>query len=96
MTQKQRRKYSDDFKEEAIKLVIEKGYKVTEAARNLGIHDNLLRRWISKANDDRSQSMPDNTQIQAELKRLRKENAQLKMERKILKKAAAFFAKESI
>lgn len=96
MTIKKRTKYSDEFKEEAVKLITEQGYKVTEAARNLGIHDSLLRRWIRNGNPENSQSIADNAKLQAELKRLKKENAQLKMEREILKKAAAFFAKKSV
>ena len=96
MTKKKRKKYSDEFKEEAVKLFTKQGYKVTEAARNLGVHDSLLRRWIRNDNPGNSQSSADNAKLHAELKRLKKENAQLKMEREILKKAAAFFAKESV
>ena len=83
MTKKKRKKYSDEFKEEAVKLVSEQGYKVTEAARNLGVHDSLLRRWIHNGKKGDSQSSADNAKLQAELKRLKKENTQLKMEREI-------------
>ena len=96
MTKRKRKKYSDEFKEEAVKLVVEQGYKITEASRNLGIHDSLLRRWVRNAKGDDGPSVADNVNLQAELKRLKKENAQLKMEREILKKSVAFFAKDEL
>ncbi len=49
MKKKTRRKYTDEFKDEAVNLVTDQGYKVTEAARNLGIHDGVLRRWIKES-----------------------------------------------
>ena len=54
MSKKTRRKYTDEFKVEAIKLVPEQGYKITEAARNLGIHDGVLRKWIKVRSPDTS------------------------------------------
>lgn len=89
--------YDQEKKEEAVKLVTEKGYQVSEAARNLGILTNMLSRWKREILvDDESSSGTDNlNDVQAELQRLRKENKRLKMEREILKKAAAFFTKES-
>ena len=95
MTKQKRRKYTDEFKEEAVKLVTGQGYKITDAARNLGIHDSLLRRWIRTRKPGESNPPSSNTKLQAELKRLKRENERLKLEREILKKAAAFFAKES-
>jgi transposase len=97
MTKKKRKKYTREFKEEAVKLVTEQGYHVSEAARNLGVHPNMLSRWKREIlGDDESYSGTGNLNgVQAELQRLRKENKRLKMEREILKKAAAFFAKES-
>ncbi len=97
MTTKKRKKYTQEFKEEAVKLVTEQGYQVSEAARNLGVHPNMLSRWKREIlGDDESSSGSGNlNDVQAELQRLRKENKRLKMEREILKKAAAFFAKES-
>lgn len=96
MSKRSRRNYTDEFKNEAVKLVTEQGYSIAEAARNLGVNANLLGRWKRESeqpNDD-NQSPGQLTAMQAELKRLRKENKQLKMEREILKKAAVFFAKE--
>lgn len=91
-----RRKFTDEFKEGAIKLVMEQGYKISEAARNLGIHDTQLRRWIKGTAPDTSPAATGMVQLQAELKQLKRENERLRMEREILKKAAAFFAKESV
>jgi transposase len=90
-------KYTQEFKEESVKLITEQGYKITEAARNLGVNENMLGRWKREIEGGWARvpgSQGDVTQ-QAELNRLRKENKRLKMEREILKKAAAFFAKET-
>ena len=91
--------YSNQFKIDAVKLVIEQGYKASEAARNLGIHPNVLRNWVNRFKTDSSQAFPGKGHMspeREELNRLRKENMRLKMEHEILKKAAAFFAKESV
>ena len=88
-----RKKYSQEFREEAVKLVTEQGYRVSEAARNLGIHPGVLGRWKREFEGDAEGG--GEKAMQAELNRLRKENKRLKQEREILKKAAAFFAKES-
>jgi transposase len=93
---KRRRKYTQEFKEEAVKLITEQGYQVTEAARNLGVNENVLGRWkreIEGGGED-TPGLQGRTAMQTELNHLRKENKRLKMEREILKKAAAFFAKE--
>jgi len=87
-SQRTRRSFSEEFKIEAVKLVTEQNYKVSEAARNLGIADNLLRRW-----KDKYAEIDDDTDNE-ELKHLRAENKRLRMERDILKKATAFFANE--
>ena len=97
MTNK-RKRFSKQFKVDAVKLVIEEGYNVSEAARNLGIHHSSLRRWIKELKSEGEQAFPGKghlTPEKEELYQLRKENKRLRMEREILKKAAAFFAKES-
>ena len=93
MDKKKRRSYTKEFKEEAVKLITEQGYSYAEAGRNLGVNPNQLSRWKREFED--GEGGPGCTvSLQAELKRLRKENKQLKLEREMLKKASAFFAKE--
>ncbi len=96
MSKRSRRKYTEEYKEEAVKLVTEHGYKISEASRNLGVNPNLLGRWKRdfEVGGDNLDS-GDKAGLQSEIKRLRKENKRLEMEREILKKAAAFFANES-
>lgn len=89
-----RRKYTREFKVSAVKLVNEQGYSVPEAARSLGIDDRSVRDWIEKFSSEEGLAPTGDGALAAELRRLRKENARLLMERDILKKAAAFFAKE--
>lgn len=98
MSVQKRRKYTDEFKQNAVKLVLEQGYKASEAARNLGINEGMLRRWIKKAADieGRESVGPEGlTREQARIRELESEVKRLQMEREILKKATAFFAKES-
>ena len=93
-----RQKYTREFKQDAVRLVTEQGYNRSEAARNLGIDRGMLGRWIKELEDDGSEAFRGNGKLttdQEELRRLREENRRLKLEREILKKAAAFFAKES-
>ena len=85
-------KYSKEFKEEAAKLVTEQGYSQAEAGRSLGISDKNINRWVRELRVPKESSKPNDEQ--EELKRLRKEVTQLRLEREILKKAAAFFARE--
>ena len=95
---RKRQHYSRQFKIGAVKLINEQGYKISEAARNLGIHPSSLRRWKDELDTNSPQAFPGKGHIRPEkeeLYRLRKEVKQLRMEREILKKAAAFFAKES-
>ena len=89
------RKYTEEFKREAVQLITESGYTQAEVSRNLGISDSNIHRWVSEHLSVKPKKGGEDICEQAELKRLRKENAQLKMEREILKKAAAFFANES-
>ena len=98
MNQKPRRKYSEEFKDDAVKLVTEQGYRLSEAARNLDVDPSVLRRWLNGATTDKSHATPGKSRMtpeQEEIRRLREENKRLLMEREILKKAAAFFANES-
>jgi len=93
-----RRKYSDEFKREAVDLVLIHGYGIAEAARNLGIHAAMLGRWKREQEKHGEHAFPGKgkmTPEQAELYRLREENKRLRMERDILKKATAFFARET-
>jgi transposase len=93
-----RKKYTKEFKQDAVRLVAEQGYKQTEAARNLGIDRGMLGRWVKEFQEDESEAFRGNGKLsseQEELRRLREENRRLRMERDILKKATAFFAKES-
>ena len=94
-----RRKFGREFKLEAVNLVKERGVSVVQAARDLDVHENVLRKWVREAAVDPQQAFPGQGVMkpeQAELERLRKENAKLRMERDLLKKAAAYFAKESM
>jgi transposase len=95
---RQRRSYTSEFKVEAVKLVTEQGYSVAEAARSLDIGETLLRSWKIAFQAGGDQAFPGNGRLPAveeELRRLRTENKRLLMEREILKKAAAFFAREA-
>jgi len=93
-----RKKYTTEFKQDAVRLVSEQGYNHSEAARNLGIDRGMIGRWVKEYKADESEAFRGNGKLTAEheeLRRLREENRRLKMERDILKKAATFFAKES-
>ena len=95
---KKRRTFTREFKLEAVKKVVLEGMSPSEVARDLGIRDNLLHNWKRKFQSDGTLADLTGGNASAEsakLKRLREENRQLKMERDILKKATAFFAKES-
>jgi transposase len=93
-----RRTYTPEFKAEAVKLVTEQGYSIAEAARSLGLNDNLIRSWRQAVAAKGDQAFPGQGKLPAieeELRRLRAENKRLLAERDILKKAAAFFAREA-
>ena len=95
----QRRKFSREFKVEAVRLVTERGVAVAQASRDLDVHQNVLRKWMKELVSDPVQAFPGQGQMKAdqiEIERLRREVTKLKAERDILKKAAAFFARESI
>src|SRR5262245_42512933 len=93
-----RRTYSPEFKAEAVRLVTEHGYSVAEAARSLGISENLIRNWRRALQDQGEHAFPGHGKLspfEEENRRLRAENKRLRAERDILKKAAAFFAREA-
>src|ERR1700712_3107871 len=93
-----RRKFSREYKVEAVKLVRERGVSAAQAARDLDVHENVLRKWIKEFAADPQHAFPGQGQgkpEQQEIERLRREVIRLKAERDILKKATAFFAKES-
>ena len=89
-----RRRFTREFKLSAVKLVNEQGYSPREAAKSLGVDPNSVRSWVEKFSAEAGMAPSGEGALQVELRRLRKENARLLMEREILKKAAAFFAKE--
>ena len=95
----ERRKFTREFKREAVRLIKERGVTVAQAARDLGVHGTVLRSWVKAFADDPAQAFPGHGQMkpeQAEIARLQREVTKLKAERDILKKAAAYFAKKSM
>ena len=92
-----RRSFARDYKLAAVKKVIEQGLSYAEVARDLGIRDTLIHNWRKsfEADGTLQNEVDQSPSVEAELKRLREENRQLTMERDILKKATAFFAKEN-
>ena len=94
--QGKRRQFTDEFKAGAVRLVLDEGKRVAEVARDLGLTPSSLRMWVEHARANRTGGKTGpTTDERAELAALRKENRVLRVERDILKKAAAFFAKES-
>ncbi len=85
--------YPQAFKDEAVLMVLDQGYSVADAAKSLGVGISLLYKWKEKYEAQR-QGIALEESERDELKRLRKENKELRMEKEILKKASAFFAKE--
>ena len=90
-----RRSFSEEFKAGAVRLVLEQGKTVGAAARDLDLTESSLRNWVERARADRGKGKPGalTTAEREELTQLRRENRELRTEREILKKAAAFFAK---
>src|SRR6188472_2552450 len=95
---RRRRSYTSEFKTDAVKLVTEQGYSVAEACRSLDICESLLRSWIAALQEKGPDAFPGNGRLspqEEEIRRLKAENKRLLMGREILKKAAAFFAREA-
>jgi transposase len=91
-----RRKFTREFKVSAVRLVNQQGYTVAAAAKSLGIDAANVRGWVKRFSSEPDVAPAGDGALAAELARLRKENARLTIERDILKKAAAFFAKEQM
>jgi len=95
----ERRRFTREFKLEAVKLVTDRGVTIAQASRDLDVNGTVLRRWVKAFDADQQQAFPGHGQQkadQAEITRLRREVAKLKAERDILKKAAAYFAKDNL
>lgn len=93
----ERRSFSREFKVEAVRLVRERRVSVAQAARDLDVHENLLRKWVKQLADDPLEAFPGHGKMkaaEAEIAQLKREVQKLKAERDILKKAAAYFAKD--
>ena len=89
-----RRQFDDDFKAQAVRLILDESKSIAATARDLDLTESALRQWVERARADRTQGRTGlTTNEREELARLRKENRELRTEREILKKAAAFFAK---
>jgi transposase len=90
-----RRKYSPEYKDEAVRMVIETSKPIAEVARGLGVNEGTLGNWVNQYRNAHSDGEPALTVTErARLKELERENRELRMEREFLKKAAAFFAQE--
>ena len=89
-----KRTFSAEYREEAVKLVLESSRPIAAVARDLGINEGTLGNWVNKYRSEHPASEELNISERARLKELEKENRELRMERDFLKKAAAFFAKE--
>jgi transposase-like protein len=97
MERRKRRSYTREFKAETVRLVVEGERSIAEVARELDLTESALRQWVHQAQVDAGRGKPGEltTAEREELARLRREVKTLRMEREILKKAAAFFAKEN-
>ncbi|MCG6567919.1 transposase [Tessaracoccus sp. ZS01] len=90
-----RRKFSPEFREQAVRLVLESSRPIADVARELGVGTETLRVWVNRYKKSSPVDEPGLSEPErAELERLRKENRELRMEKEFLGKAAAFFAKE--
>ena len=90
-----RRRFSDEFKRDAVEIVRSSGKPIAEVARELGIYDSTLGNWVKQDAIDRGEREGLTSDERTELAELRRENARLRMERELLKRAVAFWVKES-
>lgn len=93
-----RREFTPEFKREAVRMVVEQGMPVSRAAKQLGVGPTLLSTWLRQFKADPEEAFPGRGKMkpeQAEIERLKRELARVKIERDILKKATAYFARES-
>jgi transposase-like protein len=90
-----RRSFTDEFKRDAVAMVLDEGRTIVDVARGLGIGEGTLGNWVRQARIDRGERAGVTTSERAELAELRRENARLRMERDLLKRATAFWVKES-
>jgi transposase len=88
------RKFTAEYRDEAVKMVIEASRPIAEVARDLGLNESTLGNWVGKYRAEHPASEDLNISERARLKELERENRELRLEREFLKKAAAFFAKE--
>jgi transposase len=97
MSKRKRRAFTPEFKAETVRLVRAGGKSIGEVARDLDLTESALRLWVRQAEIDAGRGKPGEltTEERQELHRLRRENKELRIEREILVKAAAFFAKEN-
>lgn len=90
-----RRSFTDEFKRDAVAMVLDDGNKIVDVAERLGVGEGTLGNWVRQARVDRGERAGVSTSERAELVELRRENARLRMERDLLKRATAFWVKES-
>lgn len=93
-----RKKYPKEFKLDAVSLVLDQGYTITEASKSLEVNRSVLQRWLKEFESIDGQAFRGNGKLtpeQTEIRRLTEENRRLKMEKEVLKKATVFFAKET-
>ena len=95
---RKRRRFTEEFKQDAVRLVVNEGYSLAAAARAVGVGEQSLRKWHARLAPPRAPCGEDASQdeLREENKRLRHELRRAEMEREILKKATAYFAKESL
>jgi transposase-like protein len=95
LTRRVRRKFSDEFKRDAVEIVNTSGKSIAQVARELGIYDSSLGSWVKQSDIDRGVRGGVTTTEREEVVELRRDNERLRMERELLKRAVAFWVRES-